>query len=233
MNVEPLLRETPESDLALWKIRELSDLYVDALVRDDVGQIAFLSVFGRDGAIHQLFAAFHLPTGEGGIDRVTLESASHACPAWSTGETATVGDAKRFAKLTGKLPARALFGALTQAFVYDEALIAPDQNNGSGWVLSLDASDAEHQQRIWAMTARLLPVPTLDHWKEPVLEAIASQIHHQDRLHSQWPAIGRVRASQVRLDQTVPETISRLVRDRVLIRTPEAAGRPQSEASAA
>ena len=231
MTVEPLLRDLPEPALPIWQIRELSDLYVDALVRDDVGQIVFLSVFGRDGAIQQLFAALHLPVSQGGIDRVTLDIASSACPAWTAGETGTVGEPKRFTKRTGKL-GRGLFGTLAQAFVFDEALVDPDHTTGSGWVLSLDASDAEHQDRIWGLVRRLLPLPTLDHWQAPLLEAIADRIHHQDRRHSDWPAIGRVRAAQVRLDDAVAETVSRLVRGRVLTRTPEAE-RPVSQASAA
>ena len=232
MTVEPLLRDVPESALALWRIRELSDLYVDALVRDELGQIVFMSVFGRDGAIQQLFAAFHLAKSEGGIDRVTLESATRACPSWTVGEVGTIGDPKRFAKVTGKLPAKGLFGVLSHVFVFDSKVVGPDPSHGTGWVLSYQASEAEHQARIWALVTRLLAVPVLDHWQEALLAAVPDQIHHMDRVSSPWPAVGRVRASQVRLADDIKDTISQLVRERVLTRTPHS-GRPASAASAA
>ena len=234
MTVEPLLRDVPESALALWRIRELSDLYVDALVRDELGQIVFMSVFGRDGAIQQLFAAFHLPKSEGGIDRVTLECETRATPSWTVGEVGTIGDPKRFAKITGKLPAKGLFGVLSHVFVFDQKVVGPDQSEGTGWVLSYQATEAEHRTRIWALVMRLLAVPVLDHWQEALLAAIPDQIHHMDHANSPWPAIGRVQASQVRLAAGITDTISQLVRERVLTRLPEPDPvRPAATASAA
>ena len=40
----------------LFKLRELSDLFADACVRDEAGQLMFLSLYGRDTAIQQLLA---------------------------------------------------------------------------------------------------------------------------------------------------------------------------------
>lgn len=232
MTVEPFVRELPESRLPLWRIREFSELYVDAMVCDDVGQILFFSVFGRDGAIQQLLAAFHLPSNQGGIDVVTLLKAVDTCPEWTGSARGLVGDPNRFTKLTGKLP-RGCFGQLAHVFIYDKAVMAPDQSAGVGWVLSFDSTEADHQARIWSMVKRLLPLPVLDHWQASLLHAVSDQIIHLDREHrAVWPAVGRVRASQVRLDESIRDTISRLVRERVLTREAVAVPRDRSAGAA-
>lgn len=222
MSVEPF-PDLPETTLPLWRIREFSEVYVDAMVRDDIGQFVFASLFGRDGAIQQLLAAFHLRQSEGGIDSGTLVNASSACPTWANSTRFAVGDPKRLTKMTGKLP-RGIFGNLVHVFVYDEAVIDADRSAGSGWVLSFDGTDADHQARIWAVLKELLQVPVLDHWQAPLLAALADQIHHCDRDHrAAFPAIGRVRASQILLNEQVADLISQLVRDRVLTREPSVA----------
>lgn len=229
-NVEPLLREVPTSTLPVWRIRELSDLFVDALVCDEAGQILFVSVYGRDGAIQQLMSAFHLPTSQGGVDLLTLEPATRPCPHWSRGMRALVGDPKRFGKLTGKL-SRGLFGVVSHVFIYDEAAIAADHSAGSGWVISHDCTEEAHQARIWGMVKRLLPLPVLDHWRDALLGAIGNMVVHMDRnAGASWPAIGRVRAAQVRLDNSIKETVSGLVRAGVLTREARSPGLSPSPA---
>lgn len=217
--VEPFVRELPEPTLPLWRVQAFPDIHVDAMVCDELGQIVLLSAFGRDGAIQQLLAAFHLPRDQGGIDTVVLESATAACPSWTHRSRALIGDPKRFSKLTGKLP-RGMFGQLAHVFIYDEGAVAPDHTGGSGWVLSFGASAADHQARIWGLLKQLLPLPVLDHWKVPLLEAVADQLVHMDREHgAAWPAVGCVRASLLRLDSaTIADTVSKLVRDGVLTR---------------
>ena len=36
----------------MFRIKELGDVFVDACVRDQAGQLMFLSCYGRDGALH-------------------------------------------------------------------------------------------------------------------------------------------------------------------------------------
>jgi hypothetical protein len=61
------------ASVPLWGIREFSDVFLDALVRNEAGQLMFASLYGRDTAIQQLLAAFSLPVSSGGVDRITLK----------------------------------------------------------------------------------------------------------------------------------------------------------------
>ena len=42
----------------LYAVRECSDVFVDAALRDDSGELLFLSIYGRDTALLHFFAAF-------------------------------------------------------------------------------------------------------------------------------------------------------------------------------
>jgi hypothetical protein len=56
----------------LFGVRELSDVFVDACLRDESGSLLMLSCYGRDTALQQLFAAFSLPASQGGLDALSL-----------------------------------------------------------------------------------------------------------------------------------------------------------------
>ena len=79
----------------LFKLKELSDLYADACVRDESGQLMFLSLYGRDTAIQQLLAAFTLKVTEGGL------SAFHLQDPEGQAHVVYVGNAERLEKFTG------------------------------------------------------------------------------------------------------------------------------------
>lgn len=224
-NIEPLLRNTPASALPVWRVEELSDLFIDAIAVDEHSQIMFLSVFGRDGAIQQLLSAFHLPVTEGGIDKLTIVPGNRNCDPGRRGKV-LVGDPKRFGKTTGKLP-RGLFGVVTQVFIYDQVIAKVDRGSGAAWVVSHDASDAQHRERVWRTLQQILPLPVLAHWREPLLASIGGSIAPVTHL-------GRVRASRICIDlDEVMERVSQLVRQGVLTREPDSAASPRSSASAA
>lgn len=44
----------------LYQIEEFSDIWADACLRDSEGRLMFLSVYGRDGVLMQMLAAFEL-----------------------------------------------------------------------------------------------------------------------------------------------------------------------------
>jgi hypothetical protein len=123
----------------LFKLRELSDLYADACVRDESGQLMFLSLYGRDTAIQQLLAAFTLKVSEGGFDSFHLQD-----PAGES-HRVHVGNADRLEKFTGKLPRDNLFGNLVHLWLYDPALTRPDRSNRVAWVLVDGADDPSVQ----------------------------------------------------------------------------------------
>lgn len=186
----------------LYSIKEQSDVFADACVSDVAGQLLFLSVFGRDTSLQQLFARFQLRTNEGGIDQLTFETDGK-------GVALAIGDANRLEKLTGRLPRETLFGNLSHAWVFDAAGLELDRANGAGWILieAADAGDAERaRQRRWRLVQMLAHVPLLDEWRDRVLEDLGAQAWHT-------PAcLGRLAAERLALPEDFESRVSRLLR---------------------
>ena len=61
----------------LYKVIELADLFVDACLRNESGELMFLSVYGRDTAVQQFKATMQLKPSSGGISSFTPVSYTH------------------------------------------------------------------------------------------------------------------------------------------------------------
>ena len=81
----------------MFRIKEVADVFVDACVRDETGQMLFLSCFGRDTSIQQLFAAFYLRVSEGGLEYFHLRKPS--AESWEEGDLVRAGNADALQKL--------------------------------------------------------------------------------------------------------------------------------------
>lgn len=238
------------ASVPLWGIREFSDVFLDALVRNEAGQFMFASLYGRDTAIQQLLAAFSLPVTSGGVDRITLKPVEAPprpgdgvagvvtlYPETPAGEDhrgiAFIGDASRLTKLAGKLPRRSLFGPVSHVFIYDPLVIDPDTANGRAWVLTFGNDGQDHRQSVWAMIQRISPVPLIETWREPVLAALGEKIVTDLNAKATWPALGPIQASLIDLGEHFSQAISLLVKNQVLTRQAEASETTPQELSLA
>jgi hypothetical protein len=196
----------------LYKISELSDLYADACIRDEYGELMFLSLYGRDTAIQQLLAAFSLKEGYGGLSGFRLTPANdgdgHAA------EQVHVRSPDRLTKFSGRLPKENLFGNLVHTWIYDEALLKPDRSNKSAWLMLDEPFTQEARPRlldgIWSLYKILSPVPLLDGWKEVVIRATQAQcVRFME--DGAYPPIGNVTAARVTLNDTFADDVSRMI----------------------
>ena len=201
---------------SLYHLREMSDVFVDACVRDATGDLMFLSCYGRDTALTQLFAAFSLSPAEGGFRQLTVDD--------EDGESHTVSTsrAEGYRKLAGRLPKENLFGNLAQVWIYDPVVLEPDRSNRRGWVFydrarseaaggsAADIEQREIDRRIWSMIQRLSPVPLLSHWEQAVRQALGSAVG--DTTDGSFPPLGRVAAYEVRLPDEFAGQVSALVK---------------------
>jgi hypothetical protein len=153
----------------LYAVRECSDVFADAALRDESGELLFLSIFGRDTAILHFFASFTLPVGNGGRDGFTLvrEDETHRVD---------VSDPNTLDKLTGRLPRGNLFGNLTHVWMYQADAIKPDRSNRRALVLRFDETEEVFSTRLWLLVRELCPVPLLDHWREPLMAAMGEEL---------------------------------------------------------
>lgn len=197
----------------LYKLMELSDLYVDACIRDESGELMFLSIYGRDTAIQQFLAALALKDDNGGFSsfRLSLDDQEGV----QTIEKVHVSNPDRLEKFSGRLPKENLFGNLVHTWIYDPVLLRPNKSSKSGWLM-LDerftpASRNRVLQGVWALYKTLSPVPLLDEWMEVVLRATKQEcVSFLD--NGSFPPLGEVTAVKVSLPDSFSATISAMVK---------------------
>ena len=127
----------------MYKLLEVSDIFADACVRDDGGNLLFASLYGRDGALLQLMSAFSLKRDAGGLDGFTLVD--------DAGErhVVSVPDVDRLDKLSGRLPKANLFGNLAHTWLYDKRLVKRDYVNRIAWVID----ETSETKEFWKLRA--------------------------------------------------------------------------------
>lgn len=197
----------------MFRIKEVADVFVDACVRDEEGRLLFLSCFGRDTAIQQLFAAFYLKVNEGGLEVFHLREAGAG--AHDAGEAVRVGAAESLQKLAGRLPRENVFGNLAHTWIYDPAIVRPNRATRTAWVLdpsgSSETSPDEVRSRVWEVFKLLSPVPLLDEW-QPVLMKACFDDCVKAMADSAFPPIGRISAQKVTVPDSFLDTVSTLVK---------------------
>jgi len=199
---------------ALFRIVGFSDLYVDACVRDEAGQVLLLSIFGRDTALHQLTAAFHLPASGGGIASLELADAD-LDPADSKNRRHVIGigDAKRLEKFVAKLPKGGLFGNLTHMWIYDPAITRTDRATGNAWLLYPPGTDnQEIEVRLWTALNTLSSVPLMPGWRSVILHELRATGHI--RFAFDHAPLGALACCRLRLPEDFNERVSALIKAR-------------------
>lgn len=184
----------------LFAVREISDIYVDAAIRDPSGELIFLSMYGRDTVALQFLASFSLPAGQGGLRAFTLERGAES-------HTLKVAQPERLQKLTGRLPRNNLFGNLTHTWLYREDAIKPDRVNRRALLLRHDESVTEFADRCWRQLVDLCPVPLLDHWRTALLEALSETLI-SPLADSDAPPIGTVDGAYLTIHEGFEAIIS-------------------------
>lgn len=199
----------------LYPIKELQDIFIDACVRAPDGEIAFVSVFGRDGAVQQLYASLHLGVQEGGIRQITLIDPDSS----QTIAAVPIGDPRRLDKYSGRLPKDNLFGNLVHTWIYDESLLTPSKATGSAWLL-VDRETQAHDEasleaRVWSLIEQLSPIPLLPHWRSVILTEVGERL--VSRLDdTPYAPVGRLDAFRIALPDSFTEAISCFVRSGAL-----------------
>ena len=117
----------------LYQIEEFSDIWADACLRDSEGRLMFLSVYGRDGVLMQMLAAFELGASQRGVNQIHLVGKEITIDE-ATGDVtiavAGLADGKQRITLTpaagdgrSGAPLRLIFWIEAEAFRWDDALI--------------------------------------------------------------------------------------------------------------
>lgn len=198
----------------MFRVSPFSDLYADACVRNESGQLLFLSLYGRDTQLRALMAAFHLGVSEGGVTSIQLIDEK-------TGDVSVchVGDAKKLTQISGRLPKDNLFGNIVHTFIYQADIVKPDLPNASAWILRHESmqefSNNDGQEIIWNYYKTLSAIPLMDHWRDTVIRHTSKDCIFNTS-ESNYPPLGNFTAIKIQLPSDFIQRISNLVKTRVI-----------------
>ena len=207
------------------QIQQVSDVYADACVRNESSQLMFLSIFGRDTAVKELMARMELSGNDNHhLAELTLKG---VCDHAGESHTVIVGDSNRLKTHTGRLPKRKLFGNMSHLWIYDPVISEPQKGSGIAWIIENanhnNASSTSIHDRVWSNVCQLAPIPLLEHWKETILNEIASDMvfemgqsvspEFSREINPRFSKpLGGMRAVKVALTEDFPERVSDLIK---------------------
>jgi hypothetical protein len=211
----------------MYQIQQVSDVFVDACVRNEAGQLMFLSAFGRDTAVKELMARMELSLSDNhSLSELTLKG---TCDHAGESHAVMVGDPKRLDKHTGRLPKRKLFGNMTHVWIYDPAIREPDKGSRSAWLVdrfnagsssNSEVSNSDIRERIWATIVHLASIPLLPHWRDTVLQAVwRDMVFEMGKTTSEEynprfsKPLGGMQAFRIALTEDFPNVVSQLIKD--------------------
>jgi hypothetical protein len=211
----------------LYELTQVSEIYVDAMVRDVQGDLMFMSCYGRDTAIKELMARIQIQGQQGAISELTVKAIDQN--GQSRLATATLLQPKELEHHTGRLP-RGLFGQLIHTWIYNPIILGVNKGAKQAWVIQSEPRiDSEAQalgairEQVWDAVKQLASVPLLDHWREPVLDSIWADMvfecgvtQHTDYSPRLSIPIGPIRACCIRLADEFPNRVTQLIRRGVL-----------------
>jgi hypothetical protein len=202
----------------MYRIAELQDLFVDAVIVDDDNRLMFCSIFGRDTAIQQLLASFTLPPNAGGLNMITMTDAPLGSHRHALSDensfVAYVDEPARLDKFSGRLPRENVFGNLSHTWIFDPVCMKPDRVNRKAWLFTQVGEGVEEafetRWKIWEAVKLLSALPLLDEWMELILRQ--SSVCEIKTARS----IGRLFATTVALTEDYEAQIASMVAAREL-----------------
>lgn len=154
----------PTSTTMLWRLTESSELFLDGYVADG-NRAVFLSLWGRDTAIHELMAKLTLPIAEGGWNGLTLLKDGD-----SVGLTL---DRERLAKRTTRTYRQTRFGSLLNLWLFDQRCQDPDRANRQCYAIFNERdSHQDKSAMLWSRLCDLAAFPLLNHWRPTVVQLL-------------------------------------------------------------
>ncbi len=197
------------NDTTLYRIEGFADLWVDACLRDDEGELMFLSFYGRDASAMQFVAAVELGSrAEAGITSFNIVNGA------GRRHQVGVGPTERLAKHSGRLPRQNLFGPLSQIWIYDKRMREVDKANRIGWIVNL--VDEPIEASAWQLLKELSPVALLDTWQRPLMAWARDKGAMAALGTGLYAPIGRAAAVRVSVTDHFVRHVSACVRSGVL-----------------
>lgn len=175
----------------LYGLSECPDLMVDACVCDQIGQLTFISLWGRDTAVQEFLARLTLAQKDGGLTDF------HLLTALLDSLPVSVGNTDRLKKRMSRPYRQTLFGSLLNVWLFDERCTNPDKANAVAFaIIPKWHSPDEKSGRLWQLIRETCSLPLLDHWRGTVLNVLEA---HQMLVQLPF-CIGPISGYQLRID---------------------------------
>lgn len=197
----------------MYRIEDVTDTYVDALVRDETGLLMFMSCYGRDTALREFMGRVQL----GGKSSDGLPTLALLAVGKSGREIVHMGDPRRLEKRTGKLPVNLYGRNVGHMFIFDPMVMRPDPASKQAWVMSHRPLSVQTlDELIWMVIQTLSPVPLLTHWQHAVLAVVKDagmvvDMSETSNIAMSRP-LGNMHAIRVRLEDSFASMVSQLIR---------------------
>lgn len=195
----------------LHRIEGFADLWTDACIQNEDGDLVFLSFYGRDASAMQFISALELGKHESGITDFHLVNAQgqrqHVC----------AGAVDRLGKHSGRLPRQNVFGPLSHIWIYDKRLQEIDKVNRIAWIVDQEEDRHALELRTWEMVKTLSPVALLDAWRDPLMAWCHAQGAISELGQGRYPRIGAVCAVRVSISDHFLRFVSQSVRESALL----------------
>ncbi|WP_110633550.1 hypothetical protein [Salinicola salarius] len=150
--------------IPLWRLSEAPELFLDSYVADG-DRAVFLSLWGRDTAIHELMAKLTLPIAEGGWTGITLQRDGQS--------VALQLDRERLAKRTTRTYRQTRFGSLLNLWLFDQRCQDPDRANRQCYAIFNERDPRQDKSAmLWSRLRDLAAFPLLDHWRPTVVQLL-------------------------------------------------------------
>lgn len=156
----------------LYRVDGVHGLFADAAAwSPETGELFFISLWGRDTAIQELFARLSLPSAQGGFSAFNLTGDGEGAKA-----LVRVSNPGQLAKHSGRMPAANLFGEIVHTWIYTPLVVGPDYAGRRA--LRIMPADAEEPGQtgglfgcdaVWSLLKEVSHLPLLEEWREVVV----------------------------------------------------------------
>lgn len=184
--------------MKILTLQDIPDLKCDSCVANNDSELIFMSIWGRETAIQELFAKLTLgETSKHGLSVIQFTNYNQV----------RLAEGQHYAKRTLKLN-KTQFGALIHAFIFDKRIIEPNRDSNS--MITLFKSDFGSLIPCYFDAVKLLTsIPLLDHWADEIV-LIAEQ---QEMINEHKPIVGDIYASTITVDDiTLTQSVSQKIR---------------------
>jgi hypothetical protein len=147
-------------------IPEVHNLFADAILADEAGNLVFGSFWGNDTSVRDFQGRLTLASQEGGM---TGFSVMADIDGRTRQERVRISNIEHISQMTGRVHT-VIYGDLVHCYLHHIDVIKPDLANHRALLISTD----EQPQNLWNAVKAICPVPLLDHWQGHIMRAMVN-----------------------------------------------------------